>query len=434
MAFDKLEQRVPIYPEFQNLQMPLRRTGRGPRGCLVEQARRQKEPTSLLRPLILLWLAGVMLRLTILALPPVLHPIEAEFQLRGSDVGVLTAIPSLLFALAAVPGAVLIGRFGAVRILVTGLLVNALGAAARGSTGNVLELELATAAMCLGVAIMQPAMPTLARIWTPARVGLATATYTCGLLCGEVLPILWPFAPKLPLIGAGWRSVLFVWSLPAFATAVAILLLQPRVRREHDAPASRMWPNWREGPIWKVGVLLGAVNATYFGLNGFLPGWLAKAGGSSMIRPALLALNAAQIPASLLMMVFVDRLVFRRWGYVVAGLLVLAGSVGLAAAPATFAIVFAAVAGFFLACLLTLALALPPLLVAAKEVPSFSAAVFTVSYAIAVLTALLTGFLETTGASRLTGILPIAAAALAVVAMGATMYRQPARQSPDGHK
>lgn len=387
--------------------------------------------TALLRPLLLLWLAGASLRLTILALPPVIHAVEADIHLRGTDIGLLTAIPSLFFALAAIPGAVLISRFGAVPSLLAGLLINALGAAARGFAGNVIGLELATSVMCLGVAIMQPAMPTLVRTWTPARIGLATATYTSGLLCGEVLPVLWPFAPDLPLIGGGWRAVLFQWSLPVLATAVVIVLLQPRVRRDPNARPLRRWPNWRQGSIWKIGLLLGAVNACYFGLNGFLPGWLSQSGGSSMIRPALVALNVAQIPASLLLMVVLDRLVFCRWSYVIAGLLMLAGSVGLAMAPPAFAVALAAVAGFSLAWLLTLALALAPLIVAAEDVPSFSAAVFTVSYAIAVITALLTGVLETSGPSRSTSILPIAAAALAVIGVGVTMNRQPGKRALD---
>ncbi len=402
-------------------------------GATFDQRGSGRHLTALLRPLLLLWLAGASLRLTILALPPVIHAVEAEIHLRGTDVGVLTAIPSLFFALAAIPGAVLISRFGAVPSLLAGLLINALGAAARGFTGNVIGLELATSVMCLGVAIMQPAMPTLVRTWAPARIGLATATYTSGLLCGEVMPVLWPCAPDLPLIGGGWRAVLFQWSLPVLATAVVIVLLQPRNRRDPNSRASRRWPNWRQGSIWKIGLLLGAVNASYFGLNGFLPGWLSQSGGSSMIRPALVALNVAQIPASLLLMVILDRLVFRRWGYVVAGLLMLAGSVGLAMAPPAFAVAFAAVAGFSLAWLLTLALGLPPLIVAAEDVASFSAAVFTVSYAIAVLTALLTGLLETSGPSRSTSILPIAAAALAVIAVGVTMNRRPGKPASDRH-
>ncbi len=349
----------------------------------------QREPANrptgaLLRPLALLWLAGVMLRLTILALPPVLHVVEAEFNLSGLDIGVLTAIPALFFALAAVPGALLIRRFGAVPSIVAGLLINALGAAARGFAGDVIALELATSFMCLGVAIMQPAMPTLVRGWTPARIGLATATYTCGLLCGEVLPAAFAFAPVLPLIGGGWRAALFTWSLPVLATGPIILILQPRIVRAHVARASQSWPDWRSTTVWKVGLLLGAVNAAYFGLNGFVPGWLSRAGGSDMIRPTLLALNAAQIPASLPLLFLLERLVFRRWSYVVAGLTMLAGSIGLAAGPPALAVGCAALAGFSLAWLLTLALALPPLLVDAEDVPGTSAAIFTVSYAIAV--------------------------------------------------
>jgi len=42
--------------------------------------------------------------------------------------------------------------------------------------------------MCLGIAIMQPALPPLVRMWAPTRIGFATALYTNGLLIGEVIP------------------------------------------------------------------------------------------------------------------------------------------------------------------------------------------------------------------------------------------------------
>ncbi len=397
---------------------------------VVARKTSQRWTAGLGRQLVLLWLAGVMLRLTILALPPVIEPVVSEFHLRGFDIGVLTALPSLFFATAAIPGAILISRYGPLPSLVFGLLLNALGAGARGFSGGVAGLAATTSLMCLGVAIMQPAMPTLVRTWTPARIGLATATYTCGLLCGEVLPSLWPFTPHLPLVGDGWRSALAQWALPVLATAAVIVLLRPHGSSDKGVRASRIWPDWREGSIWRVGVLLGAVNASYFGLNGFLPGWLARSGGADVVRSSLLALNAAQIPASLLLMIVLEKLVFRRWSYVVAGLLVLAASVSLATAPVAFAITSAAVAGFALAWLLTLALALPPLLVAGEDVPSVSAAVFTVSYTIAVLTALSTGALESAGAGRFTTVLPIAASALTVVAVGLTVRRRPVQQSP----
>jgi len=68
----------------------------------------------------LLWLGGVGLRLTILAVPPVLALIISDLALSGTEVGILNAIPVSLFALVAVPGSLLIARVGAVRALVVG--------------------------------------------------------------------------------------------------------------------------------------------------------------------------------------------------------------------------------------------------------------------------------------------------------------------------
>ena len=197
--------------------------------------------------------------------------ITADFNLNATSIGLLTGLPSLLFALMAVPGTALIARFGAVPTLTTGLLLNASGAAARGLAGNALGLEAATALMCLGVAVMQPAMPPLVRAWAPTRIGFATAVYTNGPLVGELVPVAWVPQPALPLVGGGWRASLAVWALPVLTAALLVAALG---RRPQVAPGlTRWWPDWRDARIWRLGLLLGSVNATYFGLNGFLPGW-----------------------------------------------------------------------------------------------------------------------------------------------------------------
>ncbi len=172
----------------------------------------------------LLWLSGAALRVTILAVPPVLPRIAAELDLSATDIGVLSGLPSLLFALVALPSAVLIGRFGALSALVAGLIVNAVGAAARGFAGNVAELDATTALMCSGIALMQPALPSLVRERAPTRIGLATAIYTNGLLLGELIPVSWVPRPVLPLIGDGWRASLAVWALPVLATALLVAI------------------------------------------------------------------------------------------------------------------------------------------------------------------------------------------------------------------
>ena len=60
----------------------------------------------------LLWLAGNGLRMTILAVPPLIPLIHDEFQMSETEVGTLASLPVVLFACAAVPGSMLIARFG----------------------------------------------------------------------------------------------------------------------------------------------------------------------------------------------------------------------------------------------------------------------------------------------------------------------------------
>src|SRR5262249_1700451 len=86
-----------------------------------------------LTALLLLWLAGVALRLTILAVPPVIPLIHDELNLSATEIGILTGLPSMLFAIAAVPGSLLIARLGIRAALVVGLAVTAVGRALRGA-------------------------------------------------------------------------------------------------------------------------------------------------------------------------------------------------------------------------------------------------------------------------------------------------------------
>src|SRR5437016_1221240 len=62
--------------------------------------------------MLLLWLAGTALRLTILCVPPAIPLIHDDLSLNATQVGVLAGLPSLLFAIAAVPGSLLIARVG----------------------------------------------------------------------------------------------------------------------------------------------------------------------------------------------------------------------------------------------------------------------------------------------------------------------------------
>src|SRR5690606_4640139 len=131
---------------------------------------------------------------------------------------VLTAIPIALFALAALPGAILIARIGPLTVLVSGLVVAFAASALRGAAPNVIGLYAATLVMGLGLAVTQTAMPTICRSWMPARIGFGTAVYTNGLVCGGMLPAWLTAVFVLPLVGDSWRLALFLWSFPLAVT------------------------------------------------------------------------------------------------------------------------------------------------------------------------------------------------------------------------
>src|SRR3954447_26323035 len=82
---------------------------------------------------LLLWLAGVGSRITILAVPPVIPLIRTELGMSETQVGILAGLPPVLFARPAVLGPVSIARFGALAPLVAGLLATAPGSALRGA-------------------------------------------------------------------------------------------------------------------------------------------------------------------------------------------------------------------------------------------------------------------------------------------------------------
>ena len=346
----------------------------------------------LLTALALLWLAGCALRLTILAVPPVIPRIHDELVLNATQVGILTGLPSMLFAFAAVPGALLIARLGVTAAMVVGLALNALGGALRGALPDVYWLYAMTTTMGAGVAIMQVTMPPAVRAWAPQRIAFATALYTNGLIVGEILPVALTLPLVLPLAGT-WQWAFAFWSAPVAIIALLVLALAPRAQERGAGSATRRrwWPDWGSPLIWRLGIMLGTVNAMYFTTNAFLPDYLASHGEGAWISAALTGLNLGQIPASAVLLLFAQWLELRAWPYVVCGLMCSVATVGIVFGTGAIVVAAAALIGFAAAGILILVLALPPLLAPADDVHRVTAAMFTISYSCAVIVPVISG-------------------------------------------
>lgn len=329
--------------------------------------------------LVLLWLAGNSLRLTVLAVPPVLPRIHRDLHLSEAAVGALIGLPVLLLSMGAVFGSLLVARLGARRALVAGFAAVAVCGALRGLGQAAPVVFLMTVAMGAGVAVSQPALPSLVRAWLPDRIGLATATYSNGLLIGETLAASLTL-PLLPLLGNRWPNALAFWSVPVLLTAILVLALTIHEAPAHDSPPMRWWPDWSEPLTWRLGLILGCASLAYFGSNAFIPDYLRATHHSGLIGPALTTLNFCQVPASLLTAWLPGRLIGRRGPLLVAGGLTVL-SVATFPLGGVWVVVWAGTLGFSTAFVLVLALALPPLLAAPHDLHRLTASMFTISYA-----------------------------------------------------
>src|SRR4029078_12010257 len=91
-------------------------------------------------------------------------------HMTETQVGVLMGLPLVMFAIAAVPGSLLIARLGVILVAITGRAATALASAARAAAIDIWTLYAATVAMGFGIAIMQPALPTLVRACAPIHM------------------------------------------------------------------------------------------------------------------------------------------------------------------------------------------------------------------------------------------------------------------------
>jgi len=280
---------------------------------------------------------------------------------------------------------------------------------------------LGTGFMGAGIAVSQPAFPSLVRDWFPRRIAIATAVYSNGILIGETVPTgLTSPVGVLPLAHGDWRWAIATWSVVVLISGLAIVLSVPR-RGQRPAVPARWWPSWREGPAVRIGLVMGMASAVYFGTNAYIPDFLDQTGRHSLITPTLFVLNGAQLltaPAVALR----AQLLTGRVGFIGSAVLMAIGQLGIVLTPGAGVIIWAFVLGFAAALAFIVALTLPPRLAAPGDVARMSAAVFTVQYGTAFVLPLVAGSLW-----DLTGVAALAfapgVAATAVMAWLATSLR-----------
>jgi CP family cyanate transporter-like MFS transporter len=380
---------------------------------------------------------GINLRTVILGVPPVLPLIKHDLGLTYTATGLLTSLPVLVMAAAAWPAGTLAGRMGARSSVVVGLSLLALGTLLRAAWLAAVPLFVFTLLLSLGLAIAQTAMPVLARQWFPTKIGLASALYTDGLIIGETIAAGLTVPIMLGLLGRdAWSATFVAWGVPVVVVLALWLWLAPAAPAlngtplqqrtegtdtaavaQSDAPAARR-PRVRS---WHLGILLGAASLIFFSMNGWIATYNQALHRSALTSPALLVLNAAQLPVSFGMTPFAQQLSGRRWPFVAAGVICIIAIAGWLTMPAASEPVWVALLGGSSAFVFVLGIALPPLLAGREEVARLTGITLTLGYGVAFLGPLVGGGLWDLFQVPALAFVPVFAAALALIVLGAML-------------
>jgi MFS transporter, CP family, cyanate transporter len=388
----------------------------------------EKSDGQVVKLVCLLWLAGVAMRMTLLVMPPVIPQVHDELHMTETQVGLLIGLPLGVFAIAAIPGSLLIARIGAAVAVALGMTIAAIAGGARAAAVDVWTLYAAAIVSAFGVAIMQPGMPTLVREWLPRRVAVGTIGYSSGMLMGAMFPAVLTIAFVLPAVGGSWRANVVVWAVPALAMAPVFFLLRPKIPDDHDtsvAKSGRWLPDWKNPVVWLLGLTFASNNSPYFCTSAFIGDYVTSLGKPELLNPALGWLNGSQLFALAVLLLTANRLQLRAWPFLVFGPIMLASFLVLilwTSSPLAM-VIATAVIGIAAAVTMTAILALPPLLAAPRDVPSTAAGMFTVSYTVAVILPAICGGLWDLTGKPWTVFVPLVICSVMLTVLGATVVR-----------
>lgn len=310
----------------------------------------------------LAWLAAVNCRVPLLSIGPLLPLIIADLHLSSTVAGALTGLPLLLMGIGALPGGLLVDRVGARLLLAASMLTIALAGGLRGLVQSDLVLLAASVALGVGIGVTQPALPQVARAVSQRRAGLATAVYANGLMLGAFAAVALTVPVLLPLAGsASWRGVLLLWALPALLAALGWALL--------DAP--ELGPSGADGRgigfrqvlalpgLHPLALVFATQGAIFYASTTWLPEYYVAQGWSLDATAGLLVLlSVTSTLGSLVAPVMVLWWGGLRPPLLVAGVVTLAGTLGLAVAP-DLAVAWVSAIGFGVTVAFVLGMAAP---------------------------------------------------------------------------
>ncbi|MFD4660966.1 CynX/NimT family MFS transporter [Kitasatospora sp. NPDC058444] len=282
--------------------------------------------------------AAFNLRPVVTSLGPLLDQVRDDLGMNPTLAGLLTAVPSLCFALFGFAAPAAARRIGPIAVITAGMGAITAGVLARSFAGGTAVFLLFTALALAGVAVSNVLLPVVIKRYFPEKVGPMIGLYSMALSAGTALAAL-VSVPLTSSLGGDWRHGLGSWAaLGALALVLWLpLLLARRERGERagGAAAPARLPITRSRTAWAMACFFGLQATGAYVVMGWLPKIFQDSGIDKGTSGVLLAVTMViGVPVSFVLPNLAARRGDQRLFVVVLASCGIAGYAGLALAPA----------------------------------------------------------------------------------------------------
>lgn len=304
-------------------------------------------------------LLALNLRPAVNALGVVIPELQAATGISGTVAGLLTALPTLCFAVMGFAVSGLASKMGAREAVLLSLVVLTAGQLLR-ATGSLWALFTGSILALAAITFGNVLLPGLIRRYFPSTIAPMTALYTTVLMIGQTLGA----GVTLPLehaLGGTWQLGIGMWAATAAIALVpwlAAIVRSPERRSRAAAGVDAGSPAAAQAPgvtvrrlvraphAWAMAVFFGTQSLQAYVVFGWVPAVLTAAGMSQDTAGGMLAIATAMgIPISAVVPALLGA--FRRHEvFVIAFIASLtAGYLGITIMPLTATWLFAVLIG-----------------------------------------------------------------------------------------
>jgi CP family cyanate transporter-like MFS transporter len=395
-----------------------------PRLTLCTPVTQPRNTPSLMIAILCIVLVALTLRPAIVSIGPLLPGMIQAFGLSHTQASLLTAIPTLLMGLMALPTPWLARRFGRDRVILVALAVLLAATGLRAFAGSIGTLFLTTVGVGAGIAVAGALLAGFVKASYPKQAALLMSIYATALALGSTVAAA--ITGPVALATGSWRLGESVWVLPVVIAIAAWFYIERQglTKGQDGVSPHRYAMPVRNPTAWLIALFFASNNVVFYAYISWVAPMYVEYGRTPTVAGLILGSFTLAFLVSNPVFGMLSRNEDRRLALAVSSLIALIGTSAIAIAPNAVPFIAVPIVAFGAGGAFTLGMTLPlDNTRNADEANAWNAFVLLVSYIVAAAGPLLMGYLrDVTGGFQVSQWLMVG---VSVLMLAVTPFLQP---------